>query len=64
MGHFSAIIHEIEAMPRLRGGVSFRHESRRSNGEAHSLARYATTLQPGRHLWLALVEKRASIRPH
>jgi hypothetical protein len=46
MGHFSTIIHEFEALARQRGGVSFRHENWRSNGEAHSLARYATMLQP------------------
>jgi hypothetical protein len=30
----------------------FVHEQRKSNGEAHNLARMATTLDFGRHVWL------------
>jgi hypothetical protein len=34
----------------LHGGVSFRHEQRNLNEEAHKLARLGTTLHTGRHV--------------
>ena len=37
---------------RIRGGVSFHHEKRTTNEEAHRLARLGMTLQVGRHVWL------------
>ena len=36
LGIFSHILGEIKAAAEARGGISFRHESRRSNAEAHS----------------------------
>jgi ribonuclease HI len=53
MGRFSHITREIRETVQHRGGFSFRHEGRRSNEEAHTLARMATTLPVGRHVWLA-----------
>jgi hypothetical protein len=53
LGRFSSILLEIENTARQHGGVSFRHEGRRSNEEAHRMARYATSLSLGRHVWLA-----------
>jgi hypothetical protein len=55
LGLLSHILKEIKDSARERGGVSFRQESRASNTEAHELARYATSLPHGRHLWLGLV---------
>jgi ribonuclease HI len=52
MGIYSHVLQEVKEKARVRGGVVFRHENRRSNGEAHSLARMATSLQAGRHVWL------------
>ncbi|XP_071676881.1 uncharacterized protein [Lolium perenne] len=52
MGIFSHVLQEIKEAATTRGGVVFRHENRRSNGEAHSLARLATSLPAGRHVWL------------
>jgi formylmethanofuran dehydrogenase subunit E len=54
LGRFSHIIKEVQKMARQRGGVSFRHEGRRSNTDAHNLARMATTLSAGRHVCLGL----------
>jgi hypothetical protein len=51
MGPYSNILQEITGESRGRGGVSFCHESRRSNQEAHSMARLATSLGAGRHVW-------------
>jgi hypothetical protein len=50
LGQYSHILQEIQAMSRLRGGVSFRHEQRNLNEEAHKLARLGTTLHTGRHV--------------
>jgi ribonuclease HI len=54
LGRFSHIIREVQTTARRRGGVSFRHEGRKSNTDAHNLARMATTLSAGRHVWLGL----------
>jgi hypothetical protein len=52
MGRLSNVLREIKASAKQRDGVSFHHEGRSSNGEAHCLARLATTLSVGRHVWL------------
>ena len=52
MGLFSHVLREVADTARLRGGITFGHEGRRSNYEAHNLARMATTLPAGRHVWL------------
>ena len=52
MSLYSQILQEVGETARLRGGVEFRHEGRRSNEEAHNLARSATSLPNGRHVWL------------
>ncbi|KAK1604433.1 hypothetical protein QYE76_028106 [Lolium multiflorum] len=51
LGVFSNILREIIGEASQRGGFSFYHENRRSNKEAHSLTRLATTLPIGRHVW-------------
>jgi hypothetical protein len=51
MGPYTNILREITGDARRRGGFSFYHESRKSNQEAHSLARLATSLASGRHVW-------------
>ena len=53
LGLFSSVLREIKTDASRRGGVFFRHEGRGSNGEAHSLARLATSLPPGRHVWFS-----------
>jgi ribonuclease HI len=52
LGVFSNILLEIKERARVRGNISFSHEKREFNGEAHNLARFASTLPEGRHLWL------------
>jgi hypothetical protein len=52
MGRYSHILIEIKKIATLHGGISFCHESHRSNTEADLLARYATSLPSGRHVWL------------
>jgi hypothetical protein len=51
LGLFSHILQETEAMAKNHGGTSFCHEGRRFNVDAHKLARLATTLPVGRHVW-------------
>ena len=53
LGLFSSVLREINIDTMSRGGLSFRHEGQDSNKEAHSLARTATSLSPGRHVWLS-----------
>jgi ribonuclease HI len=55
LGLFSHVLKEIKTSAEQRGGFCFRHESRRSNGEAHSLARSATSLAAGCHVWLGVI---------
>jgi ribonuclease HI len=55
LGLFSHVLKEIKTSAEQRGGFCFRHESRRSNGEAHSLAHSATSLEAGRHVWLGVI---------
>jgi ribonuclease HI len=52
MGTSSHILREVQDAARIRGGVIFCHEGRRSNEEAHRLARFGTSLPVGRHVWL------------
>ena len=52
LGLFSHILCEIRESALMREGIQFHHENRCSNGEAHRLARLATTLPVGRHVWL------------
>jgi hypothetical protein len=51
LGHFSHILRELSATASNHGGISFRHERRMANVEAHRLARLGTTLDVGRHVW-------------
>jgi hypothetical protein len=51
LGVFGSILIEIKIRARQREGTSFKHEKRGSNVEAHRLARYATCLPAGRHVW-------------
>jgi hypothetical protein len=52
MGAYSIIVDEIKETKTLFSSVSFRHEGRSNNGEAHRLARSAVSLAIGRQLWL------------
>jgi ribonuclease HI len=52
LGQFSHILREIKSAASARGGISFRHENRKLNTEAHRLARVGTFLPVGRHVWL------------
>jgi hypothetical protein len=52
MDRFSNVLREIKNSVKQRGDVSFHHERRSSNGEAHFLARLATKLSTGCHVWL------------
>jgi hypothetical protein len=52
LGEFGSILSEIKDQSRIRGGTSFIHERRESNFEAHNLAKMASTLPVGRHVWL------------
>jgi hypothetical protein len=46
------IVDEIKDTKTLFSSVSFRHEGRSTNGEAHRLARSAVSLAIGRQFWL------------
>jgi hypothetical protein len=52
LGVFSHILCEIKERALARGETFFCHEKRDCNREAHSLARFASTLPAGRHVWL------------
>ena len=52
LGRFSTILKEIKASTSGFSVVSFIHEKRELNREAHSLARGSTSLNVGRHIWL------------
>jgi hypothetical protein len=52
MGAYSMIVDEIKQTKTLFSSVSFHHEGRSTNGEAHRLARSAVSLAIGRQLWL------------
>jgi ribonuclease HI len=53
MGHFSSIMKEVKSRVASFAHVSFVHERRSSNTEAHGLARSSTSRDFGRHIWLA-----------
>jgi hypothetical protein len=48
---FSNILREVREGAALRGDTTFVHEGRESNGEAHCLARFASSLPSGRYVW-------------
>ena len=50
-GANAAIVKEITARREEFGACRFRFESRKSNFEAHALARFAISLEIGRHVW-------------
>ena len=52
MGIYGMITKEIKETAALFATVSFKHEGRGSNGEAHRLARSSVSLATGRQLWL------------
>jgi ribonuclease HI len=52
MGRNGSIISEIRSRAATLSSYSFVHEERASNFEAHNLARYALSLDVGRHMWL------------
>jgi hypothetical protein len=49
---YSSILVEIESRPSSFEVISFQHESRDSNGDAHLVARNAISQSFGRRLWL------------
>ena len=53
LGVFSNVLREIYAGAQEHGGISFLHEGRGSNMEAHRLARSATSMPRGRYVWFS-----------
>jgi hypothetical protein len=51
-GQYAAIVQEINIQRLDFQDVSYTFEGRNSNKEAHSLARFALSLDHGRYLWL------------
>jgi hypothetical protein len=51
-GQYASIIREIILHKSMLEDATFSFEGRKSNNEAHLLARHALALGPGRHLWL------------
>jgi hypothetical protein len=51
-GRYASIIKEIKVYRSEFEKVTVVHEGRKSNTEAHNLARFALSLDLGRHLWL------------
>jgi hypothetical protein len=51
-GQYATIVQEINIQRSDFQEASFTFEGRSSNMEAHSLARFALSLDQGRHLWL------------
>lgn len=49
---FAAVIREISHRCKPFNQISFVHEKREFNGEAHALAKAASSLEVGRHVWL------------
>jgi hypothetical protein len=49
---YSSVIREIQAMIPNFTEVYFKYESRNCNRDAHNLAKYSSSLEPGRYLWL------------
>ena len=50
--HYSPVLHEIMARRRDFHHVKFKFEHRENNFDAHALAKAATSLAVGRHIWL------------
>jgi hypothetical protein len=50
-GRFGCILMETRDRAQQRTGTTFVHERRESNGEAHRLARFASTTPAGRYVW-------------
>ena len=48
---YSAILNEIQLRKNIVGEVHFKHESRKCNGEAHSLVKGVCSFAPGRYIW-------------
>ena len=55
MGKFSSVIHEIKSRFRDFAEVTYVHERRESNTEAHGLARSSVSRGFGRHVWLGQI---------
>ena len=53
--HYSPVLHEITARRRDFNHVKFKFEHRENNFEAHALAKAASSLPVGRHIWLGTV---------
>lgn len=53
LGPSAMIIRDIQARRRLFAAAEVVHEGREANFEAHQLARAATSLAAGRHVWLS-----------
>jgi ribonuclease HI len=51
-GPYTMVISEVKARAQTLGEVTFRHENRVSNSEAHNLARLAVSFSVGRQVWL------------
>ena len=53
LGTYAPVVKEIIVRAASFDECSFSHEFRNSNFEAHKLAKFATLLDLGHHLWLA-----------
>jgi hypothetical protein len=51
LGIHGSILKETSDHARSRGDTTFVHEGRESNGEAHRLARFASSSPAGRYVW-------------
>ena len=54
LGRYSAVIREIAGRSVFFDSCNFVYESRKSNVEAHNLAKFAASLGAGRHVWLGI----------
>ena len=54
LGKYGAIVAEIHGKATGTPECRFVYESRRNNFEAHNLARFASSLEASRHVWLGL----------
>jgi hypothetical protein len=53
-GVLGIILREIKDRPKISGDTTFSHERREANVEAHRLARFASSLPVGRHVWFTV----------
>jgi hypothetical protein len=51
LGTGSSILVEIKTRAKQRGNITFVHEQRKCNLEAHNLARFASSLLVGHYVW-------------